>query len=172
MKIRSIIIIMLILLLILGSITSCTSRLIDFTIISSKNIDLSDMDNYVRLDKRIEKFNIRLHYIFILPIPGKGYKLKEVLDNVIESMPGCVALVDGVVYYKKRYFIIYNYEAYQIEGTPLVHKNKVAFYENKFEEGRTYVVSTCNGESCQTNFMTNSEYENYLENIKTKNNLD
>ena len=97
--------------------SSCTQRLVDFTIISSKNIELSKMGTFERANTRVEGTDSR-PIIVIVPL---GYPDgKEALDKAIESYPGAVALVDGVFTYKWFYIpYIYGKYKYVIEGTPL-----------------------------------------------------
>jgi hypothetical protein len=47
--------------------------------------------------------------------------MKEAIDQAIESKPGAVALVDGVVYQKIWYIpYIYGQSGFTVEGTPLI----------------------------------------------------
>ncbi|MFW5768055.1 MAG: hypothetical protein ACOCXO_06780 [Bacteroidota bacterium] len=46
--------------------------------------------------------------------------MKEAIDVAIESTPGCVALMDGVVYSKAWFVVFYGQSMYVIEGTPLI----------------------------------------------------
>lgn len=98
--------------------TGCTTRLTDFTIISTKNIDLSRGAEFTRSDNRVEGEDTR-HIIIFIPtgIPSP----KEAADKAIESIPGAVALLDGVLEHEWFYFpYIYGYATYRIKGTPLI----------------------------------------------------
>ena len=47
--------------------------------------------------------------------------IKQATDNAIESEPGSVALVDGVIHYHWWYIpYIYGKYWYEVEGTPLI----------------------------------------------------
>jgi hypothetical protein len=90
----------------------------DFTIISTKNIELSRGAEFVRSPDRIEGID-RKHIIIFIPtgIPNA----KEATDQAIESTPGCVALLDGVLEQEWFYFpYVYGYSLYRIKGTPLI----------------------------------------------------
>ena len=128
---------------ILFTLQGCTNRVTDFTIISSKNVDLSQIAKYQRGDERVTGEDIA-HIIIFIPtgIPN----LKEAIDRAIESVPGAVALVDGVVYMTNFYIpFIYGQNKYTVEGSPLIDplklselpsKNIVVSYNNnsnKFE---------------------------------------
>ena len=102
------------------SIISCTSRLIDCTIISTKSFELSDAANYEKLTERVEGDDVTHIVIFIpLGLPD----VKEACDTAIEQTPGCVGLSDAVLYSSWFYIpYIYGQIKYTIEGTPIVKK--------------------------------------------------
>ena len=98
--------------------TGCTTRLTDFTIISSKNIEWSRANEYQRDVKRVKGKDVT-HIIIFIPtgIPNA----KEALDRAIESYPGAVALLDGVITHNFWYIpYIYGQQSYIVEGTPLI----------------------------------------------------
>src|SRR5262245_42913369 len=75
-------------------LTSCTTRIVDFTIISTKNIDISKGATFQRGKSRVEGID-KVYVIVIIPT---GFpNVKEAVDRAIESLPGAVALLDGVV---------------------------------------------------------------------------
>jgi hypothetical protein len=104
--------------LLLFGLANCSQRLTDFTIISSKNFDLSRSSEFKRTRNRVVGEDIA-HTIIIIPtgIPN----LKEALDRAIESTPGAVALVDGAVTWHFWLIpLVYGRTWYEVEGTPLV----------------------------------------------------
>jgi len=133
----------------LVAVTSgCTHRITDFTVISSKNVDLSEIGKYQRGSDRVIGEDIA-HIIIFIPtgIPN----LKEAIDRAIEVVPGAVALVDGVVYRTDFYIpFLYGQAKYLVEGTPLIKpsdlsklpsKNIVVSYNSDKNE---FVVSYLN----------------------------
>lgn len=104
------------------SVVGCTRRITDFTIISTKNMDLSQTSGFTRGSERVtgeDKASI------IVIIPTGEPDLKEAIDRAIESTPGAVGLVDGVVRYKWFYIpYIYGETTYEVEGTPLIDSSK------------------------------------------------
>lgn len=105
------------------AVAGCSQRLVDFTIISSKNIDLSQAAAFQRGQSRVEGEDVK-HIIIFIPtgIPNA----KEALDRAIESMPGAIALVDGVITRRWWYIpYIYGRSWYVVEGTPLIN-SKIA----------------------------------------------
>jgi len=98
-------------------LSSCSQRMLDFTIISTKNVDLSKAGNFTRSKTRTEGTDL-VHMIFYFPtgIPN----MKEAIDKALEKIPGAIALVDGVVYHKSWGVILYGQTMYVVEGTPLI----------------------------------------------------
>jgi hypothetical protein len=102
----------------LAGLAGCTTRLVDFTVISTKNVDWSKSAGFQRAKTRAEASDI-VQMIIIVPtgIPN----MKEAIDRAIEGMPGCVALVDGVISQYGWYIpLIYGQSGFIIEGTPLI----------------------------------------------------
>jgi uncharacterized lipoprotein YajG len=99
-------------------LSACSTRVVDFTLISSKNIDLSHGADFKRSSTRVKGEDKR-QIFFIIPtgVPNA----KEAMDKAIESVPGAVALLDGVIN-KKAWSIpfIYGEVSYEVEGTPLI----------------------------------------------------
>lgn len=98
-------------------LSSCTARLGDFTVLSTKNIEWSKANSYVRSD-RAEGDDIA-HIIIMIPtgIPN----LETAVDNAIQTIPGGVALLDAVV--ESHYFyipLLYGQSGYTVTGNVLV----------------------------------------------------
>jgi len=109
--------------------SSCSRRVLDFTLISSKNVDLTKGATFKRGKPRVEGSD-KVH--IILFFPTGIVNLKEALDKAIESAPGCVALLDGVVIYKAWYIpLIYGQQKAIIEGTPLIDPSLATNYLEK-----------------------------------------
>lgn len=100
----------------LALLSSCTLRMVDFTAISTKSIDWSRAGEFKRGSDRVEGEDSAL---MILIIPLGIPHMKEAIDRAIESVPGAVALVDGVVSSRGFWFLI-GESAYVVEGTPLI----------------------------------------------------
>lgn len=131
-------------------LVACTHRLIDFTVISSKNVDLSKASEFTRGSQRVEGEDTA--YI-ILFFPTGIPNMKEAVDRALEKVPGAIALVDGVLYQK--YFYIpplFGMNQFVIEGTPLIDKSLlksgfklpskyiVSFYDAKKEQKLAYLT--------------------------------
>ncbi|MBQ6203495.1 MAG: hypothetical protein IJK46_05315 [Prevotella sp.] len=96
--------------------TSCTSRLTDFTVISTKNVPLGDLSELKKAPVRVKGKDMAS---MILIVPTGVPNLKEAIDKAIEQYPGAVALADGVVKSKFVDFLLYGRHGYIVEGTPL-----------------------------------------------------
>lgn len=97
----------------------CLSREVDFTLLSTKNVDLSRADDYYRGERVQGRDTARI----ILFVPVSTTDLKEAIDNTIESVPGCVALADGVIYKGGWYIPFFYGERYiVVEGTPIIDR--------------------------------------------------
>lgn len=96
---------------------SCTDRLTDFTVISTKNVPIGNQPtDLVRGTTRVKGVDKKP---IILSIPIGSPNLKEAIDKAIEQCPGAIALADGVVKSKFLYFFFYGQNSYIVEGTPL-----------------------------------------------------
>ena len=103
-------------------LSGCTQRLIDFTIISSKNITI-DVD---KTASRVQGTDEVVVFLFPLGVPN----LKEAVDKAIESAgPEYDALIDGVVSSYNKSFII-GVVGYTVEGTPIKTKESKGMSQN------------------------------------------
>ncbi|MCH8143527.1 MAG: hypothetical protein IIA55_02255 [Gemmatimonadetes bacterium] len=94
-------------------LTGCTYRLIDFTVISSKNVRLDLPDG--ASGPRTEGVHSVPVFFFALGRPN----MKEATDRAIENAgPQYDALIDGVVTSNWWYFI-YGVSSITVEGTPI-----------------------------------------------------
>jgi len=82
-------------------LSGCTTRLTDFTVISTKNIDLTRGSEFTRMNSRVEGED-RKHIIVIFPTGEPN--AKEATDKAIESTSGTIALLDGVLESEFFYF--------------------------------------------------------------------
>jgi hypothetical protein len=99
-------------------LTSCSQNLFNFTIVSTKNIELEKLSS---LEKSSERTKGEDKTSIIIIIPTRKIKIDQAISNTIDGIPGCVALLDGVVYSKFWYIpYIYGEQKIVIEATPLV----------------------------------------------------
>lgn len=97
---------------------SCTHRLTDFTVISTKNIPIGEgvHTDFQKGTKRVKGTDVA-HTVLCLPL---GFpNMKEAIDKAIEEIPGAIGLVDGVVKSSGWTCLLYGQNKYIVEGTPL-----------------------------------------------------
>jgi len=135
--------------------TSCTQRVVDFTIISTKNVDLSQAGTFER--GRVRNTGTDRVY-WILSIPLGAPSMKEAIDKAIERTPGAVALVDGVVYSKAIWFVLSGFSEYIVEGTPLVNP-ALGIKNTDLESDYNWAIYNENNEVEQIIPLTQEEYE-------------
>lgn len=134
--------------------SSCTSRLVDFTVISTKNIDFSQAPNFKRGKVR-NTGDDRVYWILSIPLGLPS--MKEAIDRAIEQTPGAVALVDGVVSSKFIWFVLSGYSEYIVEGTPLIDPSLANCVD--LESPYNMVAYNKKGEIETITALTKEEYE-------------
>lgn len=97
---------------------SCTHRLTDFTVISTKNVPIGDgaHANFKKGNRRVSGKDTS-HMILFFPTGMPN--MKDAIDRAIEQTPGAIGLVDGVVKSSSWYALLYGQNSYIVEGTPL-----------------------------------------------------
>lgn len=130
----------------LGTLAACTHRITDFTFLSTKNVDLSQAAAFERGDARVTGEDQAFIIIFV---PTGIPNIKEATDRAIESIPGAVGLVDGVIYRTTFYIpMLFGVDKFVVEGTPLINKKALRaagvtsrYMISEFDEtSRTYVT--------------------------------
>lgn len=101
--------------LLLFLLGGCSQRVLDFTVISSKQMEMRVKE--IGKGDRVEGKDGVYWFLFIpLGVPN----LKEAVDRAIESAgPGYDALIDGVIYSQNYWYVITAYNGYKVEGTPI-----------------------------------------------------
>lgn len=144
-------------------ITGCSYRVMDFTLISSKNVELSKFPDYKRVDNRVEGEDTKS---IIIIFPTGRPDGKEAIDKAIESTPGAVALVDGVLTYKYFYIpYIYGESTYVVEGTPLIDPSLASAEELNSMKEYSVCLLNKDGELEKTVQLNKEEYYSLRENI-------
>ena len=157
----------LILLSVLASLSfaACTSveDLGRFTVISSKNVDLSRLGEMQKFAGKSEtkKYNARFLFIRYSKI-SDNYILENALDSALETIPGAVALVDAKVqYYKKTGFLgITGKWGYKFEGTALIDTDVVGEANLPSENETLFIIK--DEASNEIAFVTESEFNEKL----------
>ncbi len=104
-------------------LTACTVRLVDFTIISTKNVRVPSTAKGSRVTGE------DCIFVFILPLGQPN--MKEAIDRAIESAgPQFDALVDGVVYQEAFVFLV-GQICFKVEGTPINTKAAISLNDEQ-----------------------------------------
>lgn len=99
-------------------LSGCSVRIVDFTAISTKNVNIQAFET----GKRVVGEDCAPVVLFPLAIPN----MKTAIDRAIENAgPGYDALTDGVVYSLNQAFI-FGRICYQVEGTPIQTRSAIA----------------------------------------------
>lgn len=141
--------------------SGCATRLVDFTMISTKNIDLTRGANFTRGRERVEGID---EVSIIIFIPTGTPSIKEAVDRTIESVPGAVALVDGVVTQKAWYIpYIFGKSSFVVEGTPLIDPSLAAVQRES-----DYIVAsmTDSGQVQQVRYVSKNEFDSLKKKLR------
>lgn len=115
-------------------VSGCSTRMIDFTVISSKNTQLQIPQEAIG-----ERVVGEDKVLWILSIPLGTPEIKEAVDQAIQSAgPGYDALVDGVLYQTFEYYVVAMKTGYKIEGTPI----KTSMVNSGSAKGNTSLGNT------------------------------
>lgn len=109
-------------------LSSCTHRVTDFTIISTRNVPIGK--NATTLTKAETRVKADDTTPIILYFPIGSPNMKEAIDKALEKYHGAVALADGVVYYRHWWFILFGQNSYIVEGTPIFEAEKSSAKES------------------------------------------
>ncbi len=151
------------LLLAILTLSSCVTTNEDlgrFTVISSKNVDLSRLGDMQRFPERTEttKFNTKI--LFITKKISDSYVLENALDSALETIPGAVALVDAKVSYYTRKRLFSSKYGYRFEGTALVDSNSFGMINEIQGNDTLFILSSDDGKNIA--FVTEQEFNNAL----------
>lgn len=108
------------------TMAGCVRTLMDFTLISTRNVDLSRMEEYERTARPHRGRDV-VHWVLFFPLSWTGEPdLKAAIDRAILSVPGGVALVDGRIKEGRWYIpLLYGQHSIIVEGIPLVDPKAV-----------------------------------------------
>lgn len=100
-----------------AALSGCVQRVGDFTVASTKNMDIKRSTHRIDESKRVSDRDIAHIIIFI---PTGMPNMKEAMDKAIEQSPGAVGLSDVTVKIGNWYIpFIYGQQYYEVEGNPV-----------------------------------------------------
>lgn len=98
-------------------LSGCAHRIGDFTVASTKNINVEDSLHRVDYDNRVTGKDVK-HIVVIFPTGQPN--MKEAMDNAIEKAPKAVALSNVTVKSVGWYIPwIYGQNSFVVEGNPM-----------------------------------------------------
>lgn len=115
-------------LIFLAIVGGCSSNTLDFTLISTKPIDLQAMASYQRQSTPfIQQYTTDIIILF----PSKHLDINSIIDMTLELIPGAVALVDGSISHDWWWIpYIYGQNGYTVVGTALIDPSKLSDAES------------------------------------------
>lgn len=98
-------------------LSSCTHRLTDFTIISTRNVPVGvNAKSLVKAKTRVKGSESAP---IVLLFPFGSPNMKDAIDDALDKYKGAVALADGVIKTRFLWFIFGGANSIIVEGTPL-----------------------------------------------------
>ncbi|MEQ9261754.1 MAG: hypothetical protein RLP14_01200 [Owenweeksia sp.] len=129
-------------------LTGCSQNLFNFTLVSTKSVQLEKLSSLKRSSEKvvgIDKTSL------IIMMPTRKTTIDQAITNTIDAVPGCVALMDGVVY-SKFWWIPYLYgeQKFVIEATPLIDPSLTQTSVNLPKYGKVFINKEGNVDSIES----------------------
>lgn len=100
---------------------SCSVRLMDMTVVTTKNIDLNNPQGYVTSTNGRVKGKTTRHVVCLIPLGGLNYK--DAVDDAIQKNGSdCVGLSNAVLRAEGWSLILYGQNSIVVEGDPIYKK--------------------------------------------------
>lgn len=100
---------------------SCSVRLMDMTVVTTKNIDLNNLQGYVTSTNARVKGKTTRHVIFLIPFGDLNYK-DAVDDAIHKNGSNCVGLSNAVLRREDWNVFLYGQSSIVVEGDPIYKK--------------------------------------------------
>jgi len=139
-------------------LTGCVTREGDFTLMSSKNVELSRLGEFNRSSQTVKGTYSRVTAVIlgIISIPTNN-DLKKALDNALSKIPGVQALVDVRIDKRKLEFVLFQVETFIVSGTVLIDPRIADASETTLDE-QYLVMETDDGEDFEMRYVSEKEY--------------
>ncbi|WP_162510836.1 hypothetical protein [Treponema endosymbiont of Eucomonympha sp.] len=136
--------------------TGCVTRIMDLTVASTKNIDLSRVGQFKRGARTIKGRDSEIRILGFIRV--KTVDMEAAMDKALAKIPGAVALVDFVLSTHRYNFILFQLQGYTVTGVALIDPAIVGYnsggtaspYLGRFNEA---------GKITETYELTKEEYE-------------
>lgn len=96
--------------------SGCVHRVADLTLVSTKNIDLTDAVLDTRSGERVKGEDCTFSLLGLIPLKIPNFQ--EAIDSALEVGNGSI-MVDQVTYIKENYFVLGSILCVEVEGTVL-----------------------------------------------------
>jgi len=143
------------------TVTGCATRIMDLTVASTKNVDLSRMGQFQRSGKEVKGTSTKLSSILFFSVSIGTIDMKKAIDSALGKIQGAVALVDFTLSKRNLNFLLFGLEQYVVTGIALVDPNIVTLGNNE-ELLPELVTFGENGEIIERLQITQDEYNQYL----------
>jgi len=146
----------LLIVLVFTMLTGCVTRIGDFTVMSSKNVDLSRLGEFSRSSKTIKGTDSLITVLGFITVKSQ-VDLKKALDNALSKIPGAQALVDVRIDVRRLNFLLFEIDSYIVSGTVLIDPRVVG--ASKTTADKPYLVmETDDGEDFLMRYVSGEEY--------------
>jgi len=137
-------------------LSGCATRIGDFTVMSSKNVELSRLGEFNRSSQTVKGTDSFVTVLGFIPVKTR-VDLKKALDNALSKIPGAQALVDVRIDVRRLNFLLFQIESFVVSGTVLIDPRVVDASE--VIPDKTYLVmETDNGEDFKMRYVSEDEY--------------
>jgi hypothetical protein len=137
-------------------LTGCVTRIGDFTVMSSRNVELSRLGEFNRSSQTVKGTDSFVTVLGFIPVKTR-VDLKKALDNALSKIPGAQALVDVRIDVRRLNFLLFQIESYVVSGTVLIDPRVVDASETIPD--KTYLVmETDDGEDFKMRYVSEEEY--------------
>jgi hypothetical protein len=138
------------------TVTGCATRIGDFTLMSSKNVELGRLGEFNRSGQQIKGTDSLITVLGFIPVKTK-VDLKKALDNALNKIPGAQALVDVRIDVRRLNFLLFQIQGYVVSGTVLIDPRVVDASE--MASDKPYLVmETVDGEDFTILYVSEEEY--------------
>jgi hypothetical protein len=100
------------------SLTGCTTRVADLTLVSTKNIDFATAKLDARSGQRVKGEDCVVWILGLFPVPARLPNLEEAVDMALERGQGSM-MIDQVTYVRNLWFLLAAQQCILVEGTVL-----------------------------------------------------
>jgi hypothetical protein len=138
-------------------LTSCATRIGDFTLMSSKNVDLSALGSFQRSGKNVKGRDMKVSMILFFPLNPK-YDMKKALDSALSKILGAQEIVDVRIDMQKIPLLLVTLEGYVVSGSVLINPNVVDASETTPDKPYL-VMNTNDGENFTKRYVSEEEYQ-------------